>query len=113
MWFCFVWKGSSFWWLSWVIVLFMSVAGDSGFGASRCCTVGVCGVVFPWCWSCWFWSWGHIFKDGLLFYKELFLVVCVLCNLKVMYQFLLLINRHCLECQEVDVVCEVRVIVFK
>ena len=77
---------------------FMLVAGDAGFGVSRCCTVGVCGAVFPWCWSRWLWSWGHIFQEGFLFHKELFLVVCVLCNLKVAYPFLLLVGRHRLEC---------------
>ena len=54
-----------------------------------------------------------IFQDGLLFYKELVLVLCILCNLEVTYPFLLLVGMHCLECREVDVVCEERVVVFK
>ena len=33
----------------WVISLVVLVAGDSGFGVSRCCIVEVCGVMFPWC----------------------------------------------------------------
>ena len=99
--------------MSWVLILFMLVAGESGFGATRCRMVGVCGMVFPWCWSCWLWSWGHIFKNGILFHKVSFLVVCVLCNLKVTYPFSLLVSRHRLECREVDVVCEVHVVVLK
>ena len=90
----------------------MPVVGDSCFWVSKCCTVEVCGVVFPWCWLHWLRSLDHIFQDGLLFYKEWFLVICVLFNLKVMYPFLLLVSRHCMECQKVDVVCEVRVVVI-
>ncbi len=91
----------------------MLVVGDSGFGVSKCCTVEVCGVVFPWCWPCWLWFWGHIFQDGFLFYKESFLVICVLYNLEVMYSFLLLVSRHRMECQKVDVVCKVCVVVIE
>ncbi len=113
MWFYFVWKVSGFVWFPWFVSLFMLVVGDSGFGVSKCCTVEICVMVFPWCWLCWLRSWGHIFNDGLLFYKESFLVVCVLCNLKVKYPLSLLVGRHRLECQKVDVVGKVRVLVFE
>ena len=100
-------------WFPWFVSLFILVVGDFCFGVSKCCTVEICVMVFPWCWVCWLRSWGHIFNDGLLFYKESFLVVCVLCNLEMMYPFLLLVGRDGLECRVVDDVCVVRVVVFK